>query len=275
MRFVFFGTDQFSTTVLDALKVREILPTLIVTVPDKPQGRKLVLTPPLAKVWAEKNNIPVLQPEKLKDFVLPELDLAIVASYGKILPASLLTQPQHGFINVHPSLLPKYRGATPLESAILTGDKETGVTIIQLDTEMDHGAILAQEKIKLEDPWLEELRDETAKLGGEMLIKLLPDFVTGKIKPQEQNHSLATYTKKTAKEDGLIKLTDNAELNYRKIRACTPWPGAYFFVTKNGKQIRVIIKRAHLNESGELIIERVTPEGRKEMNYSTYLATRR
>lgn len=266
IKFAFFGTDQFSITVLNTLKGHGFTPAVVVTVPDKPKGRKLILTPPPAKVWAQENNVSVIQPEKLKDFILPPVDVAIVASYGKILPNSLLQQPKQGFINVHPSLLPKYRGATPLEAAILAGDQETGVTIIQLDSEMDHGPIIAQKSLRIADEWLEELTFKLATLGGEMLAEIIPDYVLGQIKPKEQAHNEATYTKKINKEDGLINLNDSAELNYRKIRACTPWPGAYFFY----KDKRVIIKKAHLEE-GQLVIDRVVPEGKKETDYKNFI----
>lgn len=265
MGFTFFGTDEFSVGVLNELARNGFKPDLIISTPDKPKGRKLELTPPPTKVWAAENNIPILQPEKLKDFELPNTDLAVVASYGKIIPQSLLDQPAHGFINVHPSLLPKYRGATPLETAILSGDADTGVTIIKMDAEMDHGPILIQEKVSLAEKWYEELRDETATLGGRLVAKVMPQVLAGTIEEKEQDHAEATFTKKITKEDGLINLADNPEINYRKIRAYTPWPGAYFF--KDGK--RIIIKKARLNESGELVIERVIPEGKREMDFQS------
>ncbi len=270
--FAFFGTDDLAVKILTGLKATGSLPALIVTTPDKPRGRHLMLTPPPVKVWAEKNNIKYLQPEKLKDFILPTCELAIIASYGKILPTALLAQPKHGLVNIHPSLLPKYRGATPLQSAILSGETETGVTLMQVDEQMDHGAIIAQETLALTDQTFLELRDQTADIGVKLILDQLPKWLSGELKSVPQNEALATYTKKIIKEDGLINLADKPELNDRKIRAYTPWPGAYFFVTKNNKQIRVIIKKARLNiSSGELIIERVIPEGRKEMDYSAFL----
>lgn len=268
MNFAFFGTDEFSVKTLNTLKERGFLPNLIVTTPDKPQGRKMVLTPPPVKVWAIENKIDFVQPIKLKDFEFPagDWDVFIVASYGKIIPQTILDIPKAGTLNIHPSLLPKYRGATPLESAILSDDIETGVTIIILDAEMDHGPIVAQTKTLLDNKYYEELRDELAETGGNLVANILPDFVAGKITPIEQDHTQATFTKKIIKEDGLINLADDLIINFRKIRAFTPWPSAYFFDTRNGKNIRTIIKKAHL-EGGALKIDRVTPEGKTEMDW--------
>ncbi|MCX6713121.1 MAG: methionyl-tRNA formyltransferase [Candidatus Vogelbacteria bacterium] len=276
IKWLFFGTDEFSVKVLDTLKSRGFLPTLIVTVPDQPKGRKLVLTPPPAKLWALENHIDFLQPSSLKDpaFDLQlrtyNLQLFMVASYGKIISQAILDLPAHGTLNIHPSLLPKYRGATPLESAILSGDDKTGVSIIKLDAEMDHGPILSQTEISFEDkPFYNELRDKTAEAGANLLADILPKYLSGELIPAEQDHSLATYTKKIEKTDGLIDLTANPELNYRKIRAFTPWPGAYFFIKKDERDLRVVIKKAHL-DNGELIIDSVVPEGKNEMDWASF-----
>ncbi len=290
LRIVFFGTDEFAVGVLSALEKENIKPTLIITTPDKPKGRKLTLTPPPVKIWAGAQGIPTTQPTSLKEVLLFESepwDLFIVASYGKIIPQRLLDLPKHGPINIHPSLLPEHRGATPLEASILHGGPY-GVTLIKMDAEVDHGPIIAQEKAELVDPWYEELRDILANHGGELLARILPDWVAGKITPQEQDHAQATFTKKITKADGEISLDDDPGKNYRKIRAYTPWPGAYFFTARsrqgslNGLGIfsedlkntlpakqRVIIKKAQL-ENGALILERVVPEGKKEMNWSDF-----
>lgn len=263
--FSFFGTDEFAVLILEELKQAGLQPLFIVTTPDKPKGRHLTLTPPPIKMWAEENNITCLQPEKLKDFTLPACEVAIVASYGKIIPETLLTQPSRGFVNIHPSLLPKYRGATPLQSAILSNDAETGVTLMEVDKDMDHGNIIAQEKLPLTDQAFLDLRDQTAKIGAELILNYLPKWLSGELKSIPQNHSEATFTKKIEKQDGELKDDDSPETNWRKIRAYTPWPGAYFF--QDGK--RVIIKKSRL-DNGELVIERVVPEGKNEMDYSTF-----
>ncbi len=269
MKFAFFGTDEFSVKVLDTLKDQNLLPSLIVTTPDQPQGRKMILTPPPVKVWATENKIDFVQPTKLKDFPFPagDWDVFIVASYGKIIPQAILDIPKASTLNIHPSLLPKYRGATPLESAILSNDTETGVTIIILDAEMDHGPVVAQVKTSLDSKYYEELRDELAEIGANLVTDTLPDLIAGKITPIDQDHTQATFTKKITKEDGLINLADDPITNFRKIRAFTPWPSAYFFDTRDGKNVRTIIKKAHL-EGGALKIDRVIPEGKNEMSWN-------
>jgi methionyl-tRNA formyltransferase len=279
LNWVFFGSDEFSVKVLETLKERDYLPTLIVTVPDQPQGRKLTLTPPLAKLWAIQNYINFIQPASLKNFDLSSyltfdisnLKFSLVASYGKIIPQTILDLPKFGTLNIHPSLLPKYRGATPLESALLSGDEKTGVTIMILDALMDHGPILAQKEISLTgwNPFYEELRDRLAREGANLLVEYLPSWLSGKIKPGAQDHPAATFTKKISKEDGLINFDERPEINFRKIRALTPWPGTYFFIKKDNRNFRVLIKKAHIT-NGELIIDSVVPESKKEMDWESF-----
>lgn len=241
LRWIFWGTDEFATKILTELKQRDIIPTFIVTTPDKPKGRKLVLTASAVKGWAIQNNIPYAEPAKLKEvpsFMDEDWDLFVVASYGKIIPDFYLDKPRHKTLNIHPSLLPKYRGATPLESAILSGDNKTGVSLMQIDAEMDHGPILAQTEINLKSwaPSYEELRDRSAEIGAQLLADNLSDWILGKLKATDQNHNLATYTKKITKDDGLVDLEkDNPELIFRKVRAFTPWPGVYFFIKRDGE----------------------------------------
>ena len=271
LKMVFFGTPQISVFVLEELEKKGILPSLIVTAPDKKRGRKMLLTPPEVKAWAETHNIPVLQPEKITPEFIDELsskdifDVFVVAAYGKILPKGLLEIPTHNVINVHPSLLPRLRGANPIRGAILADEKEVGVSVMLVDEEMDHGPILAQEKVFVEEWPLrgKELDELLARKGGELLTSVLPQWIEGVITPQEQNHSEATFTKKVTKEDGLIDLDDDPYQNLLKIRAYDGWPGTYFF--KNEKRIKVIDAEV---KNGDLNILRVIPEGKKEMNYS-------
>ncbi len=282
INFAFFGSDEFSVGVLNKLASYKLIPSLIITTPDRPKGRSLILSPTPVKVWARENDIDCLQPEKLSDFAksleASHYSLFIVASYGKIIPKEILEIPKHGALNVHPSLLPKYRGASPIESAILNGDVETGVTIMLVDEQMDHGSIIQKSKLKIENLWYPELRDKLAEIGGKLLAEVMPKWIAGEIKATEQDHEAATYTKKVKKEDGLIELTADPELNYRKIRAFTPWPGTYFFTQKRGstsrEKIRVVIKKARLvkDEAGQarLEIDRVVPEGRKEMAWADF-----
>ncbi len=280
---VFFGTEAFSVIVLEELKAAGFLPTLIVTVPDKPKGRGNILTPPEVKVWAEENNISYIQPQTLRNSeVIREIqtysengfEFFVVALYGKILSKEILDIPQKSTLNVHPSLLPKLRGASPIETAILE-ENETGVSIMKLDTEMDHGAILAQEKIEISDwpPYAEELENELGHVGGKLLGKILPDWLLENVEEKEQDHVAATFCKKIEKTDALLDLTESAEKNLRKIRAYHLWPGAYFFHTHNEKTMRIVVKKAHI-EDGNLILDRIIPEGKKEMDYADFMRNR-
>jgi len=288
--FVFWGTSPFSIGVLDALKEGEIIPDVIITAPDKPKGRNLMITPPRVKIWAKQNNIPVLQPETLDDSFLADfknfvnlmnLKLAVVASYGKIIPRVILDMPKYGTLNVHPSLLPRLRGASPIQSAILSEDT-TGVTIMLLDDKMDHGPIVAQKEIPIA-PWppkASELEKILAHEGGRLLGEIIPKWIVGKITAREQEHDIATYTKKFTKEDGLIDLSGDPTMNFRKIQAFDVWPKAYFFTERHGtkasgdarasKKNRVIVTDAELIE-GKLLIKKVLPEGKKEMKYGDFL----
>jgi methionyl-tRNA formyltransferase len=288
----FFGTSQFSIYILDELLKAGIKPKLIVTTPDKPQGRKLIMTPPPVKVWAETHNIPYLQPAKLRDGQFVDAlnaslengvwDMFIVASYGKIIPKDILDIPRCGSINVHPSLLPKLRGASPLQFSILEDMKDTGVTIIKMDEEVDHGPILAQTPVTI-DPWpptTEELEKQLGEEGGRIIAFYMEQWLTEPPAGTPQNHEQATYTRKISKEDGLIDLSSDPYQNFLKIQAFSKWPTAYYFHERKSspsqgsaegtKKIRVIIKKAAFN-NGKLEILRVVPEGKKEMDYKDFI----
>jgi len=280
LKIAFFGTPQVAVYVLKELKKGGITPNLIVTAPDKPAGRKLILTPPPAKVWAEENFISTFQPKTLKNKDTIESikdegpwDLFIVAAYGNILPKEILEIPKYGTLNVHPSLLPRLRGASPIQTAILE-ENETGVTIMLVDEKMDHGPIVVQEKINISNwpPRASDLEEILTRRGGQILSEIIPKWINGKIKEKEQNHDDATFTKKITKEDGFIDLNDNPEKNYRKIRSFNIWPRAYFFIKHNNKKIRVIITDAEFS-NGKLIIKKVIPEGKKEISYEVFLKT--
>ncbi len=268
LKITFFGTDVFSTIVLGELEKLGILPDEVVCAPDRPKGRGLIMTPPPAKVWAENRDVKVKQPEKLDDTFASDSNLFLVASYGKIIPQSVLDIPKHGTLNVHPSLLPKWRGASPIESQILNDDRDVGVTIMLVDAKMDHGPILDQEFVDV--PYWpmkgSELRDLLAHIGGELLARVIPSWVDENLDTQEQEHELATFTKKINKEDALINLEDDAYQNLLKIRAYDVWPRAYF-MDKNGK--RVIVTEAEV-EDDKLVLKRVIPEGKKEMDFKGF-----
>lgn len=275
-KIIFFGTSKFSVLVLEKLLEHNFSPALIVTAPDKPKGRKLILTPPLVKSWAIEHEIDVAQPEKLTPEFIEKLGntdwhLSIIASYGKIIPRELIELPRHGTLNVHPSLLPRWRGAAPIQASILN-DNETGVTIMLIDEELDHGPIIAQARIELPN-WpvkASMLSDLLATEGGQLLAEIIPDWIDGKITPEAQDHKKATVAPKIKKEDGLIDLAAPPQENYRKIQAFDIWPGTYFMVKRNGKDIRVKISEATL-KNNELKIIRVIPEGKAEMNYADFL----
>jgi methionyl-tRNA formyltransferase len=277
-RFVFFGTSFFATEILNTLEQYGLTPTLIVATPDAPQGRRLILTSPLTKVWAESRGIPVFQPTTLKDgeavkrLAKENADIFLVASYGKIIPQAIFELPKRKTLNIHPSLLPKLRGASPIQTAIVSDTRNTGVTIIQIDEKMDHGPIVAQEKLQLTE-WpvtTAELKTISAKKAIAMLVNALPDWLKGTLVPKPQNEPDATFTKMISKADGEISLSGDPYQNFLKIKAYTPWPGTYFFVKKGDVDVRVIIKSA-IFKNKALEILRIIPEGKKEMNYSDFL----
>lgn len=271
-KFVFFGTPEVSSKTLEILKENGYLPSLIITSPDRPSGRGMRMTPTPTKVFAIKNNIPYLAPEKLNDEVYATLqnenaDLFIVVAYGKILPERFINLPKVYTINIHYSLLPKYRGASPVESAILNGDKETGISIQKMAFKMDTGPILLEEKVNIKDDEKSlELKNRLIEIGGELLAKNLPKIFNNSLTMRKQDESKASYCNKISKEDGFIDLNDDDVKNYNKFRSYFTWPKTFFFV--NNK--RIIIKDAKL-ENGKFIIKRVIPEGKKEINYADFL----
>jgi methionyl-tRNA formyltransferase len=289
--FVFFGTPEFSKIVLEKMKTVGLIPSLIVTGEDKPVGRKLVITPPPVKVFAEENKIPYLQfkslknadlVEKIKSYSKESFDFFVVCAYGKIIPKNILDLPKKGTLNIHPSLLPKLRGASPIQSAILE-EKETGVTIMLLDEEMDHGDILSQKVLKIpedikEFPTYEsKLEIVLADVGAKLLIETIPKWIDGEIQAKPQEHILATFCKKIEKEDAFLDLKDIPEKNLRKIMAYEKWPKAFFFEERNGQKTRIIVKSAHIEktENGDtLVIDRIIPEGKKEIDYKDWIANK-
>lgn len=283
IKFAFFGSSQFSVLCLEELKTLGILPNLIITTPDKPTGRGLRLSPTVVRVWALKNNIECLSPDKLdpefssklKTYNLP---LFLVASYGKIIPKSILDLPINGTLNIHPSLLPKYRGASPLQAQIINDEKEIGITIILLDEMMDHGPVIVQEKIKISD-WpikFNKFEEMTALAGAKLFAKILPAWLEGKIIPTKQNHADATFTKKIKKEDGMIDINSvDPYINYLKFLAYSDKLKVFFYTSKTQPgvplmKIRVIVKEAEFKD-GQFIIKKVLPEGKKEMDYKDFL----
>jgi methionyl-tRNA formyltransferase len=272
IKIVFLGTPEFSVKPLEALVNAGYQIIGVITAPDKPVGRKMVLTPPPVKISAQKHNIPVYQPENKTELLemMKKIrpDLAVVAAFGMIFTKEILEIPKHGFLNIHASLLPRWRGASPIQSAILAGDEEIGITIMLINEKMDEGPILAKSEIRsTKSETYKELEEKLADLGEKLLIETIPKWIDGEIKPQPQDNSKATYCKKITKDDGLVDLNaESPEIIERKIRAFFPWPGAY--ITINNK--RLIITQADI-ENGTLKIRRVKPEGKNEMNFADYL----
>lgn len=272
--FVFFGTSRFSVVLLEELKSEfKILPILIVTQPDKPTGRKQIITPPEVKVWALKNKIEVFQPKDLKDTEtlekLRNYDFFVVASYGKIIPLSILELPKNGTLNVHPSLLPKYRGASPIQSQILNGEENIGITIMLMDKEMDHGNIISQKKISFRNKFIgnyEEVEEKLAIESSILLSKVMENWPIEENGSIEQKHELATFTKMIKKADGLIDINDDPELNYRKYLAYHHWPKVYFYNEIDSIKKRNIVTLAEFVD-GKFKILKIIPEGKKETNY--------
>ena len=256
--------------VLDALAAAGFTPALIVTLPEKKKGRGLSENKTDVAAWADSHALPLAH--DWIDFEKGTWDVAIVVDYGKILPKSLLAIPKKGFLNMHPSLLPRFRGPSPMRSAILKDERETGVTVMLVDEEMDHGPIVAQKKVPLAEWPLRnsELESILVPEGGALLARILPEYIAGDIHPQEQNHDVATYSEKFTKEDGLLDLSDDAYTNLLKIRAFERWPGTHAFFTRGGKTIRVGILDADI-VNGRLFIHTVKPEGKNQMRYEEFL----
>ena len=238
MRIIFMGTPELAGVSLQALmRATEFKVVAVVTQPDQPKGRGLKLQPSPVKEIALRENLPVLQPERARDgkFIqqLRELqpDLIAVAAYGQILPQGILDLPPFGCLNVHTSLLPKYRGAAPIQRAILEGETETGVTIMKMDAGLDTGATLSQEKTPIRtDDNSQTLHDRLAQIGAALLVKTIPNYVTGKIQPTPQPTEGVSHAPKIKKEEGRIHWSETAHKCWNRVRAMNPWPGAFTFL---------------------------------------------
>jgi methionyl-tRNA formyltransferase len=257
LRIIFMGTAELSCASLEKL-ARDYSVAAVVTQPDKPKGRELKPQPSPVKILAEKLKLPVLQPARARDekFIseLRELkpDLIVVVAYGQILPQTILDLPKFGCVNVHTSLLPKYRGASPIQSAILNGETETGVTIIKMNAGLDTGDILTQTlELILPEDNSATLHDRLAQLGAELLAQTIPDFVAGKISPRPQPAEGASYAAKIKKEAGRIDWNQPAQKILDRLRAFTPWPGAFTFLKAEPKlQLLKIWKAEIMERSG-------------------------
>jgi methionyl-tRNA formyltransferase len=258
MRVVFMGTPDFAVPSLEALLRSGDTVAGVVTQPDRPKGRGQTLAASPIKQLAQREGLPILQPLKMKD---PEFlaalrgwqpDFIAVAAFGRILPQVILDMPPKGCINVHASLLPKYRGAGPIQWALITGERETGITTMLMDAGMDTGAILLQEKVPIDpDDTAGTLSDKLSAVGGPLLVETLGRLKAGTLTPQAQDHSQATMAPLLQKEDGLIDWTRSASDIANRIRGLTPWPGAFTYAGDE----RWTITRAHPEEAGDAAAE--------------------
>ncbi len=267
-KIIFFGSSEFSSIILEKLSKTKFCPNLVIT-----------------------SNLKTTLPTQSSFSNLPKSDFFIVASFGKILPKKIIDIPKNGCLNIHPSLLPKYRGPSPIQQTILNNDQKTGTTIILMDELIDHGKIITQEEylIKEKENFL-SLEKKLAELSFNLLIKTLPDWLSNKIKATSQDEKKATYTKLFQKNDGKINWQEPAELIERKIRAFYPWPGTFTFWKKNDKNIRIKILKAKANlknisstpgkvhnnltiqtKKGVLIIEKLQIEGKKPITAEEFL----
>jgi methionyl-tRNA formyltransferase len=293
---IFLGTSEFAVPSLKSLlNDRRFRVLAVVTQPDKPAGRHAELTPPPVKVTALKYHLPVFQPTKIKELETdenlkklldPQPDAFVVVSYGKILPPWFLEIPRAGIVNVHASLLPRWRGASPIQAAIAAGDHTTGVTIMKIDELLDHGPIIAQAEELIEPTDTGgTLHDRLAEHGGDMLPNVLADYLDGKIKPREQDHNLATECRTLTRDDGKIDWNHTSEQIEHQVRAYDPWPGTWMEL--DGKRLKILAVRIRPNDAAHhpgkffiwknrpsvacgqgTVIEltKVQPEGKKPMS---------
>ncbi|MBB5172131.1 methionyl-tRNA formyltransferase [Texcoconibacillus texcoconensis] len=298
MKIVFMGTPDFASPVLRSLINEGYDVCAVVTQPDRPKGRKKTLTPPPVKEEAEKVGIPVLQPEKIKQqeayeqVLAYEPDLIVTAAFGQILPTEILTSPKYGCINVHASLLPRYRGGAPIHQAIIDGEKETGITIMYMVEALDAGDILSQEAIPIEeDDHVGTLHDKLSDLGAKLLLDTIPKLVRGEIEPRTQREEEVTYAPNIRREQERIDWTRSSHDVYNHVRGMNPWPVAY--TTCLGERLKVwwVEKQSITGDRqpGEILaiddqgiivqtgdqkavkLTRVQPAGKKPMDTATFL----
>lgn len=294
MKIIYMGTPDFAVPALKSLASSEHEVCAVFTQPDKPRGRKMILTPPDVKVCAQSLDIPVYQPDSMKNGDALEIinkynpDVIVVAAYGKILPKAVLDAPKFGCVNIHGSLLPKYRGAAPIQQSVLNGDKITGITTMLMDVGLDTGDILLTEETEIgENETSGELFDRLAELGGKLILKTLSALEKGEITPKKQDESLATHTSKIDKSLCPIDFSKSAFEVHNKVRGLNPWPVATTKIC--GKNVKVYSTRLcpKSGTNGEVIstkplvvgcgdksveILELQPEGKKRMTADAFLA---
>ena len=262
MRIVFMGTPEFAVPCLQKLIDCGHEVTGVFTQPDKPQGRKMILTPPPVKSLAVENGIPVYQPVKMRDGTALEMlkqanpELVIVVAYGKILPKEILEYPKYGCINIHASLLPKLRGAAPIQWSVIDGFEKTGVTSMQMDEGLDTGDMLLKAEIEIgENETAGELHDRLSVLGAEVLEMTIDALLKGELSPQKQNHDEFTYASMLSKDLSPIDWSMSAQQVHNRIRGLSPWPSAN--AKLNGKTVKIhrsVIAPEKGNKAGEIVV---------------------
>lgn len=297
MRIIFMGTPDFAVPCLEALINSEDVVAGVFTQPDKPKGRGYELAPPPVKVCAVENNIPVFQPNSMRDGEALEIikslnaDLIIVVAFGKILPPEILSSVKYGCINIHASLLPKLRGAAPIQWSIINGESETGVTSMQMDAGLDTGDMLIKKSIKItENMTAGELHDELSILGAQVLLDTIKAVKANELAPEKQNNELSNYAPMLSKALCPLDFNKSAQEVHNKIRGLSPWPVAT--TTVNGKKLKIhssqLVDTAMNGNAGEVIennnklvimcgdnkaveILELQAEGKKKMKTSDYL----
>lgn len=249
IRIIYMGSSEFAVPILDKLTKDNFDIPIVYTQPDKPSGRTKKLKPTPVKSYAIKHHLSIADPEdlssedQLKKIKSIKPDIILVCSYGNIIPSSILNIPTYAAINIHASLLPKLRGSSPIQYAILEGLKETGITFIKMDEKIDHGPILAQTKVPVyNNDNASSLHDRLAKSAAESAVKILEDFIANKLNPTTQDHSQATFTKKISRGDGLIDWSKSIDDISRSIRAYSPWPGSFTYISDGTftKRLKII-----------------------------------
>ncbi|MER3455448.1 MAG: methionyl-tRNA formyltransferase [candidate division GAL15 bacterium] len=263
MRVLFFGTPRFAIPSLEAV-ARAHHVVAVVTQPDRLSGRGLRPSPPPVAARARQLGLPVLQPERLRD-VREQLqgacpDVGVVVAYGRVLPRWLVSLPRLGCVNVHPSLLPRYRGASPIQAAIRNGDATTGVTVLRVSEELDAGDVLAQQEVEISpEDTAGSLEAKLAEVGAYLLVEVLEALEQGRVQPRPQDSTQATYCGKLSKQDGLIRWDWPAEVVERHVRAMDPWPVAYTAHGDRTLRIWRVRKTEGSGQPGQVL--RLTPQG--------------
>ena len=302
MKTVFFGTPEFAVPILDALEDAGRMPLAVVCQPDRPSGRGRKLKPPAVKLWALERGIEVLQPEKQKEpeflerLESLEMDLGLVAAFGQLIPKRVLALPPKGFINVHPSLIPKYRGAAPMQWTLIRGDAQTGVSILAVTPRLDDGDVLLQESVAVpQDMGMEALHDLLAVLGGRLLVEVVETMEQGPIQGQPQDAQQVIWAPALTKEDGRLDWSRPALELHNRIRGVQPWPGAWSHL--QGRLLKIHAARVAEGDAeesaeagsvveaegerirvacgeGSLLLTEMQLEGKKRLDTRSFLAGR-